>query len=184
MVMLQVAIFVLASAGLIYVSRDSLRQPHVHGFWRLWTWEAIAALVVVNAPIWFRVPLAWYQLISWTLLVSSLIPLTLGLQQLRRARRAEQERPEAALLGFEKTAELVTTGVYRYIRHPLYSSLLLLAWGVFCKAPSWLGAVLVAVATACLIATARTEERENRRFFGPAYSGYMRQTRMFIPFLF
>jgi len=184
MVMLQVAIFTLASAGLVYVSRPVLRRPRGHGFWRFWAWEAIAALIALNAPVWFRDPLAWQQLISWLLLFLSLVPLALGVRQLRRARRDERARREAGLLGFEKTAELVTTGVYRHIRHPMYSSLLLLAWGVFWKAPAWSGAALVAVATACLIATARAEERENVRFFGPAYAAYMQQTRMFIPFLF
>ena len=182
--LLRIAIFALASAGLVYVSRTSLRRPHAHGFWRFWAWEAIVALVALNAPVWFRAPLAWQQLVSWTLLSLSLIPLALGLRQLGCARRAEQERPDAALLGFEKTAELVTTGVYRSIRHPKYSSLLLLAWGVFCKAPSRAGGALVAAATACLIATARSEERENIRFFGAAYTAYIQRTRMFIPFLF
>ena len=184
MVKLQVAIFVLASAGLIYVSHASLHQPRAHGFWRFWAWEAIAALVVLNAPVWFRDSLAWHQLVSWLLLCLSLVPLALGVRQLRRARRAEQERPEAGLLEFEKTAELVTTGVYRYIRHPMYSSLLLLAWGVLWKAPSWSSAALAAGATGCLLATARAEERENCRFFGPAYAAYMQRTRMFVPFLF
>ena len=184
MVMFQVAIFVLASAGLIYVSRAALGLPHAHGFWRRWAWEAIVALVVLNAPVWFRAPLAWHQLLSWTLLILALVPLALGVRQLKHALRADQERPEAALLGFEKTAELVTTGIYRYIRHPMYSSLLLLAWGVFWKAPSWSGAALVAVATGCLLATARAEERENLRFFGPAYAAYMQRTKRFIPFLF
>ncbi len=129
--MLQFAAFLLASAGLIYVSRATLRRPGSHGFWRFLAWEAIAALIVLNAPVWFRDPLAWQQLISWPLLILSLIPLVLGLRQLRRARRDRQARPEAGLLAFEKTAELVTTGVYRTIRHPMYSSLLLLAWGAF-----------------------------------------------------
>ena len=184
MVMLQIAIFLLASAALVYVSRAALHRPHGHGFWRFWAWEAITALVALNAPAWFRDPLAWHQLISWMLLILSLIPLALGLQQLRRARRDAQARPEAGLLEFEKTGELVTTGIYRHIRHPMYSSLLLLAWGVFWKAPSWPAAILVAAATACLLATARAEERENLRFFGPAYAAYIRQTRMFIPFVF
>jgi protein-S-isoprenylcysteine O-methyltransferase Ste14 len=183
MVMLQIVIFVLASAGLVHVSRASLRRPHAHGFWRFWAWEAIVALVALNAPVWFHAPLAWRQLISWTFLIVSLVPLALGVRQLRHARRAEQERPEAGLLEFEKTTELVTTGVYRHIRHPMYSSLLLLTWGVFWKAPSWSGAALVAIATGCLIATAGAEERENLRFFGPTYATYMRQTRRFIPFL-
>ena len=66
----------------------------------------------------------------------------------------------------------------------MYSSLLLLAWGVFWKAPSMAGAALVAIATGCLLATARAEERENLHFFGPAYAAYMRRTKRFIPFLF
>ncbi len=184
MTMLQIAVFALASAGLAYVSRASLRHPRSHGFFRFWAWEVIAALAVLNAPVWFHEPLSWRQIISWLLLVVSLIPLVLGLQRLGRAGRAEEKRSDAALLGFERTAELVTTGVYRYIRHPLYSSLLLLAWGVFFKAPSWPGAALAAIATGFLVATAKAEERENVGFFGPSYEAYMRRTKMFIPFLF
>jgi len=35
-----------------------------------------------------------------------------------------------------------------------------------------------------LMATAKVEEVENTRFFGAAYQTYMKQTKMFIPFLF
>ena len=70
------------------------------------------------------------------------------------------------------------------IRHPLYSSLLILAWGVFFKDPSWLGGLLALAATLALIATAKADEAECTRFFGFAYQDYMRQTRMFVPFLF
>ena len=87
MLALQVAIFLLVSAGLVYVSRAALRRPRSHGFFRFWAWEAIAGLVALNAPAWFRDPLAWHQVISWTLLILSLIPLALGLRQLRHARR-------------------------------------------------------------------------------------------------
>jgi protein-S-isoprenylcysteine O-methyltransferase Ste14 len=88
------------------------------------------------------------------------------------------------MLEFEKTTSLVTVGAYRYIRHPLYSSLLFLAWGVFFKNPSWPGAILAVTATLFLVMTARMEEAEDVRFFGPAYQAYMKQTKMFIPFLF
>lgn len=184
MTTLQLSVFLLASAGIVYVSRASLRQPRAHGFYRFWAWEAILALAVLNLPVWFRAPLAWHQIISWLLLILCLVPLVLGLRLLRRARRTRAERPDAALYGFEKTAELVTTGVFRTIRHPMYSSLLLLAWGVFFKAPSWPGVALAAAATGFLVATARVEERENVRYFGPSYESYMQRTKMFIPFLF
>lgn len=66
----------------------------------------------------------------------------------------------------------------------MYSSLLFLAWGIFFKAPSWLGGLLALAATLFLVATSRVEEAENLRFFGEAYREYMKQTKMFIPFLF
>jgi protein-S-isoprenylcysteine O-methyltransferase Ste14 len=77
----------------------------------------------------------------------------------------------------------VETGAYRYIRHPLYSSLLGLAWGVFLKWPSLSGVALALVATAALITTAKVEEGENLAKFGPVYHDYMRRTKMFVPFL-
>ena len=88
------------------------------------------------------------------------------------------------LLTFEKTTALVTTGLYRYIRHPLYSSLLLLTWGVFFKIPAWSGGLLALAATLFLVATARADEAECIRFFGSSYQEYMKHTKMFVPFLF
>jgi len=46
------------------------------------------------------------------------------------------------------------------------------------------GGVLAAVVTFFLVRTARVEEAENIRFFGPAYEEYMKRTKMFVPFLF
>jgi len=78
----------------------------------------------------------------------------------------------------------VTTGIYRYIRHPLYSSLLLLAWGIFFKLPSLVGGILVITATIFLVLTAKADEAECTKFFGPAYQEYMKRTRRFVPHLF
>ena len=93
-------------------------------------------------------------------------------------------RNDPSLVGIEKTTRLVTADIYRYIRHPFYSSLLFLAWGIFFKHFSWLGLALAAAATACLVLTAKREEQENIGFFGSPYRDYMQTTRMFIPFLF
>ena len=183
MTTLQLAVFLLASAGIIYVSRASLRQPRAHGFYRFWAWEAILALArVASAGLVSRAAgLASDHLVA----AADPLPCSAGARPAAVApgQTGTRERADAALLGFEKTAELVTTGVYRYIRHPMYSSLLLLAWGVFFKAPSWPGILLGAAATGCLVATAKVEEQENVRFFGPSYESYMKQTRMFIPFV-
>jgi protein-S-isoprenylcysteine O-methyltransferase Ste14 len=178
------AVFLLATAGFVYVSRASLRQPRSHGFYRFFAWEAILALAVLNIEVWFRNPLSWHQIISWVLLVISGFLVIHGVQLLRKIGKQDSQRDDSPMLEFEKTTALVTTGAYCYIRHPLYSSLLFLAWGIFFKSPSWLGGGLALAATFFLVATARAEETEDVRFFGPAYQEYISQTRMFIPFLF
>ena len=104
---------------------------------------------------------------------------------LRTRGKPVKRRPgDRALLGFEKTTTLVTSGIYKYLRHPLYSSLFLLTWGTFFKAASLLGIVLAMTATLFLIATAKADEAECTRFFGLAYQQYMRKTKMFIPYIF
>ena len=97
---------------------------------------------------------------------------------------AQCTEDDASLLAFEKTSQLVTTGIYRYIRHPLYSSLLLLTWGIFFKAPGLLGILLTLVSTTFLFATAVADEGECIRYFGDEYRDYKRRSKRFIPFLF
>jgi protein-S-isoprenylcysteine O-methyltransferase Ste14 len=96
----------------------------------------------------------------------------------------DSERKDSSLFGIEKTTKLVTVGVYRYIRHPAYSSLLFLGWGAFFKQPSLLGYSLAVLITFFLTMTARMEEKENITYFGEAYKDYMKKTKMFIPFVF
>jgi protein-S-isoprenylcysteine O-methyltransferase Ste14 len=114
-----------------------------------------------------------------------LVPLIFGVRSLReRGRPAKERTSDPSLLAFEKTTTLVTTGIYAYIRHPLYSSLFLLTWGIFFKAPSLPGILLTVVSTTFLVATAQADETECIRFFGDEYQEYMKKTRRFIPFLF
>lgn len=181
---IKAACFLLGTGCLAYLSRASLAVPRSHGFYRFFAWEAILGLALLNVDVWFRDPLSWHQLISWSLLIASTILVIVGMRLLRRRGAPDAGRDDVPLVAFEKTTTLITTGAYGYIRHPLYSSLLFLAWGIFFKAPSWLGRLLAAAATLCLVATARIEEAENLRFFGQAYQDYLQQTKMFIPYLF
>jgi protein-S-isoprenylcysteine O-methyltransferase Ste14 len=182
--MYQWIIFGAASLLLLAISWKSLRQPRSHGFYRFFAWEAILALFLMNAGAWFYKPFSWNQIIAWSLLILSLVPLVMGIHALRsRGKPVEQREGDPSLLAFEKTTTLVTTGIYHYIRHPLYSSLLLLNWGIFFKSPSVAGIILAVSATLLLIATARADERECTEFFGPPYQDYMMKTKMFIPYL-
>jgi protein-S-isoprenylcysteine O-methyltransferase Ste14 len=177
--------FGIATLFLITISRASLLHPRSHGFYRFFAWETMLILFLLNLSHWFENPFAWYQLLAWTLLFACIIPVVWGTILLQKhGNPVEKREADPSLLAFEKTTSLVTTGIYRYIRHPLYSSLLLLAWGIFFKFPSWTGIALASVATAFLVATAQADEAECIQFFGTAYEGYMKKTKRFIPFVF
>ncbi len=183
--MLKTVLFVLASTGIVYISRASLHAPRSHGFYRLFAWEAILALILLNLEYWFRDPFSVRQVLSWILLIVSAFLVLHAVHLLRIVGRPDTKRiDDSATIGIEKTTQLVSVGAYKYVRHPMYSSLLFLAWGVFFKDLSWLSALLALVATAFLAATAKVEEAEDIRFFGSAYQTYIKQTKMFIPFLF
>jgi protein-S-isoprenylcysteine O-methyltransferase Ste14 len=182
--MTQILAFAIGSAYLIYVSRKSLFRPRSHGFPRFFAWECILALAVLNAPHWTENPFSLHQLISWLFLLVSIFLVIHGLHLLQVIGKPSQNRSDAELLEFARTSYLVTVGPYKYIRPPLYSSLLFLAWGVFFKHPSLPGLFLVFTASFFLLLTARNDESECLRYFGDAYQTYMQRTKKFIPLLF
>ncbi len=183
--MWQIVAFILGSAALVYVSRQSLLRPRSHGFYRFFAWELLLALLLLNVSAWFTDWSAWYQLISWILLAACIVPVAFGVAALQgRGQPDAQERSEPELIAFEHTTKLVTDGIYAYIRHPLYSSLFLLGWGIFFKSPSLLDLALALGASIFLIATGRADEVECSAVFGVEYTRYMQRTRMFIPYVF
>jgi protein-S-isoprenylcysteine O-methyltransferase Ste14 len=78
---------------------------------------------------------------------------------------------------------IVETGIYRYIRHPLYASLVLLGFGIFFKNITWMTAVCAVINLLALAATAKTEEGEMLQKFGDGYARYRKKRKMFIPFV-
>ena len=182
-VLVKIIVFIVASVGVTWVSWPSLRDSRSHGFYRFFAWEAILILILSNLNYWISEPFSPHQIISWLLLLCSLYLAIQSVRLLRVIGKPDSDREDPALVGFEKTTDLVTIGVYRYIRHPLYGSLLFLAWGAFFKHPSYLGVFLALAATFFLTRTAKVEEAENINFFGDAYKNYMKQSKMFVPFL-
>lgn len=173
MLPLKLVIFVVATCLFVVVS---LRRPSRHSPFRLAAWELLLALVLVNADRWFDEPFSAVQIASWLLLVASGYLVIEGIRLLRKVGRPVDE--------LEGTTVLVVEGAYRYIRHPLYASLLFLGWGAFLKEVTVTAAVLAVAASACLLATALVEQRENAAKFGQQYEDYMKRTKMFIPFVF
>lgn len=182
--MSRLLVFILGTTALAVVSRRSLAQPRSHGFPRFFGFVALLGLVLVNSRWWFHRPLAPRQLASWGLLASSAGLAAHSFRLLGRARRPGERRSAEPTLAFERTTVLVSDGAYGVVRHPLYSSLLLLTGGALLKRVSWSSVSLALVADACFVATALAEEPENLRAFGDEYAAYQGRTHMLVPYLF
>jgi len=84
----------------------------------------------------------------------------------------------------KKNHELITNGIYKYVRHPIYGGLLLMVPGVLLVAGSYTfiaGLILMFIVFQAL---ARREEKILSKHFGTKYTQYMKTTKKFIPFIY
>ena len=77
---------------------------------------------------------------------------------------------------------LVTTGPYRFLRHPIYAAILYFLWTGVLSHFSFLNAVLGAVATAGLFVRMLAEEHLVAEKY-PEYADYAARTKRVIPFI-
>lgn len=86
--------------------------------------------------------------------------------------------------GTRKEHKLVTHGIYKYIRHPLYTfgSSLFIAFGMM--ADNWFIALLGILAFIAMAIRTPKEEANLIEKFGDEYREYMKRTGRFLPKLF
>jgi protein-S-isoprenylcysteine O-methyltransferase Ste14 len=79
--------------------------------------------------------------------------------------------------------ELVTTGPYKYVRHPIYTGVLLAMIGSALTINVWWALVFVAGA-GYFIFSATREEKDMTKLFPDTYPAYKKRSKMLIPFIF
>jgi protein-S-isoprenylcysteine O-methyltransferase Ste14 len=83
------------------------------------------------------------------------------------------------LAGRQQKPHLVTEGIYRYIRHPLYTGSMLVLWLMPSMSLNWFAFTLGI--SLYFVIGARYEERKLEAFFGRQYTEYKAKTPAFIP---
>ena len=81
--------------------------------------------------------------------------------------------------------QLVERGPYRFIRHPMYTALILASVGMGLMAQSWIAVIVIAVVDAIAIwYRVRVEEKALIAEFGEQYLSYSKRVKRLIPFIF
>lgn len=83
----------------------------------------------------------------------------------------------------KKQAILITTGPYRYVRHPMYTSLIIMMIGIALYNYHWLNVVGVVMVVGAVINKANSEEKLLLMKF-PEYANYQQKTLRFLPYIF
>jgi len=82
----------------------------------------------------------------------------------------------------KENAALITTGAYRYIRHPMYFSVLVMMLGVVVSQPSFLSLFIYLLLVLTLFMKVRKEEMLWMKH-SCEYAHYMQKTKRIIPFI-
>lgn len=90
----------------------------------------------------------------------------------------------SARVTFKKDHELIRTGPYALVRHPIYTAILLMFTGTIVFIGRIEGVIVVALAIAGFWIKLRAEERLMTSHFPTEYPAYKAQTKTLIPFVF
>lgn len=82
---------------------------------------------------------------------------------------------------YKKEHELITTGPYKFVRHPIYSSIILMFIGTYLYYGSLIVLIIILVVGTGYIIRIRKEEEIMTNLFGKKYIEYMKSTKRLIP---
>lgn len=91
---------------------------------------------------------------------------------------------ETAYLQIVKDQKLVTDGLYKHIRHPVYSGDVLQKYGWVIMLSSLYGALFVTIGLGCYLVRIRNEEKMLVEAFGDEYRKYQETTKKLIPYIY
>ena len=124
-----------------------------------------------------------YAVRPWAI-VAGIVIFVFGLWIFRRSHK-DLGRNWSVTLEIREKHKLVTRGLYRFIRHPMYASFLLIALAQAFLLPNWVAGLSGLVGLAVLFfMRINVEERMMLDTFGEEYRVYSGKTKRIIPYIY
>ena len=182
---------VILAASVVMVA---IRAPHgrrSRGVKVARSWKGPREIVLLTlAWMGFLVPLIWVVFQVFSFAEYSLRPrpfgvgvlcLMGGLWWFQRS-HSDLGTYWSVTLELRDNHRLITQGVYRHVRHPMYAALFLYSIGQALVVPNWVAGPSYLVAFGILFAfRIAAEERMMLETFGDEYAAYMARTKLLVP---
>jgi protein-S-isoprenylcysteine O-methyltransferase Ste14 len=98
--------------------------------------------------------------------------------------RAALGRMYSGQVTIQESHQLIKTGLYRYVRHPIYLGMLCFALGLSFLFRSWIGLVVMIPIVGGLLLRIKDEEGVLHKEFGSEWEAYCKRSWRFIPYLY
>lgn len=171
----KVMVYLFFAILIVIYFRSALRSVRSHGFYVFFGFESLLALIFLNIEFWSSHNVSWLGILNHVLMAAAAFIALSSFYGLKKHGKPEE--------GWEETTVLITQGIFKYIRHPLYSSLMLASLGVLLKHFSLAAGFVFLFAVGSLFAASLVEEKENLEKFGNLYHRYKKGSKRFVPFL-
>ncbi len=149
--------------------------------------RALAFLIVITLLSTTRIPLPWLYLQLWPV---GLLPFWLGAAVIVASllfavwAREHLGRNWSRSVTIKQDHELITSGPYAAVRHPIYTGILAGFLGTAIALSQLRGVIAFVLIFLVFWAKFRMEEQWMRSQFGATYAAYAHQTAALVPFLF
>jgi protein-S-isoprenylcysteine O-methyltransferase Ste14 len=156
---------------------DNLDKGSMSAIWRV---IAITNTIAILSAVFIRFPLSGSAVFQY----SGLIILLLGIV-LRLYSVSYLGRYFTVDVNISKEHELVSTGIYKFIRHPSYLGSIISFTGFGLSLNNWISFVIIIIAIpAVMIYRIKIEEKALSERFGEGYELYKLSTKRLIPFIY
>ncbi len=157
-------------SGTMVRDGGSLRGLH----WTIGISITLGVTLMFTGIGWYPFDLVWRSALSIGLLVVGAVIRWTAIRQLGKRFTVAVE--------IQSDHTLMRSGLYRFMRHPSYSGLMLQFLGLTVYFNNWITQLLILIPiTISMLYRIRVEERALLEQFGDDYANYMRQTARLIP---
>lgn len=158
---------------------------------RRWKWRGVVIIAIVLAVVFLnksRINLSYLKFFftdtffAATSVISVIAIVSAGVGLVGAVwARVYLGRNWSGYVTYKKKHELVTNGPYKYVRHPIYSSMLLMFIGTWLSFPTaWVSTMFV-IYISIFLWRKDKEEAIMIKLFGKKYKDYMKHTKAIIP---